>query len=210
MSPARIAVPPGRAGRLWLERRLAVAHRGADLLDRKLRLLEREHDRARATAAQTATAWDHASAQARVWLLRAALLGGQRALRLAAASPAEVTIRYDITVGVRHPAAAGCVFPAAPGTDSAAVAGARRAHQAALAAASAHAVASAELQIIETEVAATRYRLRALRDRWIPLLEGALAEAKLAIEETERADAARLRLAARGPAARGRRDAPRS
>jgi V/A-type H+/Na+-transporting ATPase subunit D len=77
MTAHRLSVPPGRAGRLWLVRRLEVARRGADLLDRKL----------------------------------------------------------------------------------------------------------------------SGYRLRAVRDRWTPRLEQALAETTLAIEELERADAARLRRA---------------
>jgi len=42
---------------------------------------------------------------------------------------------------------------------------------------------------------ATRYRLRAIEDRWIPRLEQALAEVTLALEEQELADATRLRLA---------------
>ena len=44
---------------------------------------------------------------------------------------------------------------------------------------------------------ATRYRLRAIEDRWIPRLEQALAEVTFALEEQELADAARLRLAVR-------------
>ena len=47
MSERGFAVPPGRAGRLWLQRRLQVARRGADLLDRKLRLLADELGRLR-------------------------------------------------------------------------------------------------------------------------------------------------------------------
>ena len=50
-------MPPGRAGRLWLTRRLAVARRGADLLDRKLRILLSETARLRDAAARTATEW---------------------------------------------------------------------------------------------------------------------------------------------------------
>ena len=50
-------------------------------------------------------------------------------------------------------------------------------------------------RVIEAEVLATRYRLRAIEDRWIPRLEQALAEVTLALEEQELADAARLRLA---------------
>jgi V/A-type H+-transporting ATPase subunit D len=39
---------------------------------------------------------------------------------------------------------------------------------------------------------ATRHRLRAIEDRWIPRLEQALAEVTLALEEQELADAIRL------------------
>ena len=39
MSPRRGRVPPGRAGRLRLRHSLGTALRGADLLERKLRLL---------------------------------------------------------------------------------------------------------------------------------------------------------------------------
>ena len=69
------------------------------------------------------------------------------------------------------------------------------AHRAALAAAVRHAAAAEALRVLEAETVVTRYRLRAVRDRWIPRLEQALAEVTFAIEELERADAARLRLA---------------
>ena len=47
MSGPGLAVPPGRAGRLWLQRRLETARGcGADLLDRKLRILQGELDQA--------------------------------------------------------------------------------------------------------------------------------------------------------------------
>ena len=39
MSPRARRAPTGRAGRLRLRRSLATAQRGADLLERKLRLL---------------------------------------------------------------------------------------------------------------------------------------------------------------------------
>jgi hypothetical protein len=53
------------------------------------------------------------------------------------------------------------------------------------------------------EALATRHRLRAIEDRWIPRLEQALAEVTLALEEQELADAIRLRLAGSpGPPAR--------
>jgi V/A-type H+/Na+-transporting ATPase subunit D len=197
MSTRRLAVPPGRAGRLWLQRRLEVARRGADLLDRKLRILQGELDRLRSTAAQTAAEWDRCQAEASTWLLRAALLGGQRAIRLAAADGfADVTISYAVSMGVRYPAGATCATLPPAAWDSPALAAARRAHQAALVAAVRHAGAAEALRVIESEALATRHRLRAVRDRWIPRFEEALADVTFAIEEQERADAARLRLAA--------------
>jgi len=191
------AVPPGRTGRLWLQRRLRVAERGAELLDRKLRILRGTLDTQRAVAARGAADWDRCRADAERWLLRAALLDGERAVRLAADGRlADVTISYASVMGVRHPSAANCVIPE-PGTwDSPVLADARQAHRAALQAAVRHAAAEEALRLIEAETVATQHRLRAIKDRWIPRLEQALAEVTLAIEEQEIADAARLRLAA--------------
>jgi V/A-type H+/Na+-transporting ATPase subunit D len=195
----RIAVPPGRAGRLALERRLRVARRGADLLDRKLHILQRELPRLRAGAEQAARDWARCAADADRWLLRAALLGGQRAIRLASShAPADVNVGYAVTVGVRHPAVISCAFPAPESWTGPTVAAARQAHQASLEAAARSAAASAALRIMEAETAVTRQRLRALRKRWIPLLERTRDELALAIDEQERADGARLQLAARG------------
>ena len=83
-------------------------------------------------------------------------------------------------------------------------AGPRRALEAAVR----HAAAAAALRVIEAETLATRYRLRAVRDRWIPRLEQALAEVTFAIEEQELADSARLRLAAFAPPSAGSRRRP--
>jgi V/A-type H+/Na+-transporting ATPase subunit D len=209
MSGPALAVPPGRAGRLWLQRRLETARRGADLLDRKLRILQSELDRLRESAAQTATEWDRCQADANRWLLRAGMLDGQRAIRLSADSSfADVTISYAVSMGVRFPAGATCTIPPPAAWDGPALTTARHAQRAALTAAVRHAAAAEALRVIEAEALATRYRLRAVKDRWIPRLEQALAEVTFAIEEQERADAARLRLAtstlAGAPAAPGR------
>jgi V/A-type H+-transporting ATPase subunit D len=199
-------VPPGRAGRLWLTKRLAVARRGADLLDRKLRILLRETSRLTDVAARTAAEWDRCCADAERWLLRASMLGGERAIRLAVGdSAADVTISYAVTMGVRHPDGATCRIPASATWDGPALATAREAHGRALEAAVRHAAAAAALRAVEAETLATRYRLRAVRDRWIPRLEQALAEVTLALEEQELADSARLRLAAGGRAPAGGR-----
>ena len=198
MSAVR-GVPPGRAGRTWLSRRVRTAQHGASLLDRKLRILQAEAAGLRESAAQAAAEWDRSQASAGQWLLRAGLLEGQRAIRLSASeSFADVTISYASTMGVRFPARTACAIPPAEGWDSPAVTMTRRAHRAALAAAVRHAAAAEAVRVIEAEALATRYRLHAVRDRWIPRLEQALTEVIFAIEEQERADSARLRLAAAG------------
>jgi V/A-type H+/Na+-transporting ATPase subunit D len=198
VSAAKLAVPPGRAGRLWLVQRLAVARRAADLLDRKLRVLAAELDRARATAEMTGREWDISCREAQRQLLRAVLLGGERAVRLAGGgTDAQVTISYTMTMGARHPAGAQYTAGEPEGWDGAAVAEARQAHRAALAAAARHAAAAVALAVIEAETTATRNRLRAVRDRWIPGLSQALAEVQFALEEMERDDAARLRIVRR-------------
>jgi V/A-type H+-transporting ATPase subunit D len=198
MTPPKLAVPPGRAGRIWLVRRLETARRGGDLLDRKLRILQGELGRLQAAAVETAALWDRCHADARTWLLRAALLGGERAIRLADdGQVADVRVSYTTTMGIRHPETATCAIPPTLTWDSPVLAGARQAHRGALEAAARHAAATTAVRMVDEEVRATRYRLRAVRDRWIPRLEQALAETTFTIEELERADAARLRLAIR-------------
>lgn len=198
-SPQRIRVPPGRAGRLWLRGRLQVAERGLDLLDRKLRILRSEHDRLALLAQRTGHDWELACRQAETWLLRAALLGGQRALRLAAdGPPATVTVAWRDTMGIRYPAEATCeptVEAAEPALGGLALHQARAAHREALAAGVRHAAATAALATLAEEIATTSQRLRAIQDRWIPRLRTALAEVELALDESEQSDAARLRRA---------------
>ena len=111
---------------------------------------------------------------------------------------ADVTISYTVSMGVRHPASTTCVIPVPATWEGPTLTRTRQAHGVALAAAAEHAAAAEALRVVEAEALATRYRLRAIRERWIPRLEQALAEVTLAIEEQELADAARLRLAS-GP-----------
>ena len=84
MTGSMPGVPPGRAGRLWLRRRLETARRGSALLDRKLHLLLSEQDRLRAEERQTREEWDASCAKADLWLLRAGLISGRRAITFAA------------------------------------------------------------------------------------------------------------------------------
>jgi V/A-type H+-transporting ATPase subunit D len=178
-----------------LDRRLAGARRAADLLDRKLRILQAELRELSDQATRSEHDWHLRCAEAERTLLAAALLGGERAIILATDPRyADVRIDYAVTIAVRRPAAVQYVPP--PGPDPWAgphVAQARQAHREALAAAAQHAASAGAARIVAAEVVATRYRLRAIRDRLIPKLEQARAEVMLAIDELERADDARLR-----------------
>lgn len=200
--------PPGRGGRLWLQRRLATARRAAGLLDLKLRILLREEQRFTTLAQQTGEAWQERCAEAERWLLRAAAVGGQRGLRPEThGAAAVVDIRWASVMGVRYPASATCSvppeLPGAPVSATAAVPLAAAAYRAALAAGVAHAAALAAERVVAAEVASTRGRLRAIEDRWVPELEAALHRLEMALEELESADGVRLRWAA------GRQGRPR-
>ncbi len=193
-------IPPGRAGRLWLRHRLAVAHRGAELLDQKLRILNAEHQRLALRVERTGRGWRAASRKAETWHLRAVLAGGERAVRLAHdGEAAQVEVVWAQSMGVRYPSDSTCVVPerdpSAAAMGNAALVRAADAYREALAAAVQHAVAEAAVRVMETEEAATRRRLRAIRNRWLPRLEEALARTELAMEESAHAEGVRLRWA---------------
>lgn len=194
-----LRVPPGRAGRLWLRRRLSTAERGVDLLERKLRILAREHERLAREAERTGAEWTAACTEADTWLVRAALAGGRRSLR-PPAGLAGVTVHWTHAMGTGYPDGATCVPPPAPATldTSAALVRARAACASALDAAVRHAAAQEAERVLAAEVTATRQRIRALENRWIPRLTTALAGIDLSLEEMERSDAACLLRAAPG------------
>jgi V/A-type H+-transporting ATPase subunit D len=183
-----------------LTHRLAIARRGADLLDHKLRILRVESQRLALLAGRTSAAWVAANRDADLWLHRAELLGGQRAVRLARDGvPADVQIAWAQSMGVRYPAEATCTLPpvsTASPPGNAAIPAAREAFRRALEAAVQQAVAEAAVEVVRLEEAATRRRLRAIEERWIPRLDAALAETQLALDEQEHADGVRLRWAA--------------
>jgi V/A-type H+-transporting ATPase subunit D len=200
-------VPPGRAGRLWLQRRLRTGRLAADLLDRKLRILRTEQERYARLAEQTGAQWRDSCREADRWGLRGALVGGRRELRLGAAvPPAEVSVEWANVMGIRYPAGATCLVPdpvagtRGPGTAALVEAGA--AYRTALRAAAAHAAVEAAHRAIAAEVIQTRRRLRAITDRWLPELDAALRERVAQLEENERAETARLRWAAGGQTGR--------
>ncbi|MFJ3233790.1 V-type ATP synthase subunit D [Streptomyces sp. NPDC086787] len=201
MSSRARRIPAGRAGRLRLRRSLATALRGADLLERKLRLLlDREHT-ARRAAEDSDRVWHQRLAEAESWLVRGVLLGGESALAEAApAGRARVDVRWGVLMGVRHPAAVTWTDPArSPGEQTpsnTALAHAETAYRAAARAAAELAAHQAAAELLAAEAARTRQRVRALRRHWIPRLHDELALAELALEETEHEEAVRRRWAA--------------
>jgi len=206
---ARLRVPPGRTGRLWLRQRIALADRGVSLLERKLRILRGEQRRLRLLADGTEREWVRRAAEARRWALRSGLAGGQRALRLAAPhTAADAAVTWTTVMGVSYPISADCALPGPDGDSviaTAALTPAIEAHRTATLAAVRHAAARAALRIVDREVETTRVRERALRKHWLPRLRAALAQTELELAEAERAESIRLKLATRTPRNRGDR-----
>lgn len=197
-----IRVPPGRAGRLWLLRRLEVAKRGADVLDQKRRTLLRQRQWLAERLAETAAEWERQAAEAAQWNDRALAIAGERRLRLASLhrrSRAEVTVEWRNALGTVFPAEATVQlgeepdFVALGGGSSVALAA--HAHAEALAAAARYAAVRAAHEAISAELAATTRRLRAIEHRWIPAHEAALRKLELMLDERELEDTARVRWA---------------
>ena len=198
-----LRIPPGRAGRLRLRHRLAVAERGADLLEHKLRALTAELADRRAALAEADLKWQAQAARARAWDDRAAVLGGRRAFDAAVpSSPARVTVAWRITMGVRLPAEGRCALPerrareALP--DGAALIAAEAAFRTAVPAAVRAAVEHAAVRALQDAVTATRRQVRVLRRHWIPTLAAALAAVDAALEQADHEDTVR-RTAWAGP-----------
>jgi V/A-type H+/Na+-transporting ATPase subunit D len=99
-APGGVRVPPGRAGRLWLERRLAIAQHAGELLKQKLAILNHEEQRLTQRAADGAAEWRRLCAESEMWTLRAAVLSSRRALRIASGgTTAQADIEMGFTIG---------------------------------------------------------------------------------------------------------------
>ncbi|WP_199835971.1 V-type ATP synthase subunit D [Streptomyces sp. TP-A0356] len=201
MSARRRGVPPGRAGRLRLRHSLGTAVRGAELLERKLRLLLDREREVRRTAEEAGRVWRDRLAEAETWCVRGLLIGGERALFEAApADRAGVDVEWTALMGVSHPSRVSWKAPVrslaerTPGNT--ALAHAQTAYRAAVRAAAEHSAARSAAELIAAEAERTRQRVRALRRHWIPRLTGELAAVELALEEAEHEEAVRRRWAA--------------
>lgn len=193
-------VPPGRAGRSWLRRRLATAERGREQIDRKLRILFPEQQRLRIVAERQRAQWVSACAEADRWLVRAALLGGQDGIRDASTlEPVTAEVRWSTAMGLSYPSGAD-LSPARDEVSlpvaNAAMGPAAAAVRAAVDAGVRTAAAEEAVRRLDAEIAVTRRRLRALDKRWLPRLRGDLVRLELGLEQAEQEDALRLRRAA--------------
>jgi V/A-type H+/Na+-transporting ATPase subunit D len=192
----RMRVPPGRAGRLWLEQRLGTAQHAGKLLKNKLAVLNREELHLAQRAGDGTGQWQRQCREAETWTLRAAVLSGRHPLRIASGTTTQAAIAMGFTIGVEHPVS-GVVHlkhqQDPPVVGSAAVTQAAVAARAAVEAALSAAVAAAALRALRAELASTRRTLRAVEQRWIPRLAAALAEVRLELEELEHAEGVRHR-----------------
>lgn len=191
-----VRIPPGRAGRLRLKHRLAVAERGADLLEQKLRALTADLADRRATLEAADREWHVLLARARTWDDRAAILDGRRAFDAAVPpTPARVSVSWRTSMGIRIPDAAECLLPERspnePAPDGAALIAAEAEFRTAVAAAAHLAVEQAAVRELQAAVTATRRQVRALQRHWIPALRTALAAVETALEQTDHEDTVR-------------------
>jgi V/A-type H+/Na+-transporting ATPase subunit D len=196
-------LPPGRAGRTWLARRLETSRRGAELLERKQQILRREQARFAQRARDATSRWEQALEQAEGWALRAVLLAGDAALEQPAQGASSgVHLEWSAVMGTRFPQTAVLEphrpQPPAALAVSSAVSCAALGYQRALEAAVEAATATAALRVIDEEITATTLRVRAIEQRWVPRLEAAASRLDLVLAETESAEAVRRRLALRG------------
>jgi V/A-type H+-transporting ATPase subunit D len=192
----RLRHPPGRAGRLWLGHRLALAGRGADLLDKKRRVLAQEERRLSVLAREAADVWQAAAREAETWLNRAAVMAGDEKLAMLAVQhpPAQVRVHLRSSMGVTFAAETeldlGSDTMHASGgsaaTDLALVA-THRAVEAAVDDAAAHSA----LKRVSAERKLTMRRQRAVERRWIPALAVAAKALEAALDELEREEATR-------------------
>ena len=194
----RLKVPPGRQGRLWLSARLGVAERGAELLEQKRRALMTEVQRLAAAEEQSRRTWETAAIDARLWLLRAVLLAGERQLDLTLHNrgrAAEVEVSRGSVMGVIFPdrtmttASEGGLLLGS----SAAFDRALEAWRTALALGVQAAAAERAHAEVSRQFALTARRQRVIERVWLPTLTAALRDLDLRLDEMERQDAIRAR-----------------
>ena len=173
----------------------------SELLDTKRRLLQEEVQRLERRRSATADAWAAALAQARTWELLRGHAGRQPLLKIGKSSPTSLGDGRPghVLVGISYPGTVICAPPDISAENAPppapAVSRAAEAYRRALRVGAEHAVAVAALDTVAAELARTRQRLRAVRNRGLPRLKDRLTAIERALDEQERADIARMRWA---------------
>lgn len=187
----------GRAARAEVERRLETARRGAELLDRKQRILRIALQNRTRQAEESRQRWEAAARAAEPWLGRTLALDGLGRVRASVpASFAEASVTWGGAMGISYPEDATVSLPPeTPAAGSSALAFAAATHREALAAAVAYAAEARALLLVTRELADTRTRQRAVENRWIPRLEDELARILRSLAEQELEESLRLRWA---------------
>jgi V/A-type H+-transporting ATPase subunit D len=195
-----IRVPPGKAGRLWLVGRLAIAERGRELLDRKRRALLAHAARLSEAADAAERRFAAAAAEAALWMERARLTEGDDRVALFTAhvtGGADLRLAWRSLMGVEMPELVD--LRPAPVPDLAglgagtALLRAAEAHRALVEAAAEHAATRTAADRVHAELGVVTRRVRALDQRWIPRQRAALQALELALDEADREEAARIR-----------------
>jgi vacuolar-type H+-ATPase subunit D/Vma8 len=191
--PMAEPIPPGRAGRLWLQARLTSTPAQPGIARQERAATETRARRLITDWDQRRQEWISSCVEARQWGLRATALGGDSDIALAAAElpdVARVQVPWQNTMGVIHPGEPDCTLPglppAAAAAANAAVGPAAAAYQRALQAALGHAAAERSFLVLKAELDATEQRRRAIERRRLPVLEDALNQLELRLEELER------------------------
>ncbi len=190
-----------RAARLELRGRLDLARHATELLQLKEEALRRERVRLEGHALRTAQQWSERCERAGTWLARSRALGAGNELAALAdrhTPLATIDTHWRDSMGVAYPGEVVVNHPATPSfTTTAALAPTAEAYRHALEAGAHQAAASAALQRVTAELMATRRRRRAIEHRLLPLLEERVSVLELRLDEDDRAQALRSRLAIR-------------
>jgi vacuolar-type H+-ATPase subunit D/Vma8 len=188
---------PSRAARLRLLAQANLARHATDLLHNKEEALRREQVRLAAHATRTAAAWIQEFQIAADCLLRARLLGGSAEVSAITPSKvATVTPQWKTAMGVTYPGTVNCEpIEPPPLTSTAALSPTAAAYRSALLAAAEHAAAGTALARLDHELAQTRQRRRAIEEHLVPNLTAAIHELDGKLDEQDREEAVRIRLA---------------
>ncbi len=189
---------PSRAARLRLLGQAELARHATELLHNKEEALRREQVRLAARTTRTAEAWTQQFQAAADWLLRARLLGASHELSaLTPPNVATVTPQWKTAMGVTYPGDLNC-RPADPPplTSTAALPPTAAAYRSALLAAADHAAANTALARLAHELTQTRQRRRAIEEHLLPDLTNTIHKLDGQLDEQDREEAVRIRLAA--------------